>query len=444
MVVPRPFGIEGDARWLTPSRRRGGLRGTLPGVQKLQLSGSRRLFERAAEFVPGGVAGIRHPDNFIPGEYPIFLERGRGGRVFDVDGNEYVDLLAAYGPVFIGHAEPEIDAAVRDQLERGFCFTLPQRWQNELMERLVRLVPSAERGLPLKTGSDATSAAVRIARAATGRTKVLRCGYHGWHDWCVEGAAGVPASHREHTLAFAYNDLDQAAELLRRHQGDVAALIVTPVGHEFDRQLEEPDPEFLPGLRALADEQGAILVFDEVRTGFRVANGGAQERYGVTPDLTALGKGMANGYSIAALVGRSEVMDAAGKAFISSTYFPNSLEMVAACATLDLIVRDHVVDAVARKAEGLQRNLLELIERHGVPATLSPFPQMPFVHFDPSLSPQHDRWREDFCRHAIRAGLFVHPKHHGFVMFRHTEEDLARVAQVVEDAFAACKRSLSR
>ncbi len=413
-------------------------------MRELQLDESRRLFERAADFVPGGIAGIRHPDNFLPGEYPIFLERGRGGRVTDVDGNEYIDLLAAYGPVLIGHAEPGIDAAVHSQLERGFCFTLPQRWQNELMERLVRLVPSAERGLPLKTGSDATTAAVRIARAATGRAKVLRCGYHGWHDWCVEGAAGVPESHREHTLAFRYNDLDQTEELLRRHRGEVAALVVTPIGHEFDRQLEEPDEEFLPGLRSLADEHGAVLVFDEVRTGFRVANGGAQERHGVAPDLTALGKGMANGYSIAALVGRAEVMAAAHDAFISSTYFPNSLEMVAACATLDLIVREQVVDQITRRGERLQQELRGLIARHGVPATISPLPQMPFVYFDPALSQEAGAWRDGFCRHAIRSGLFVHPRHHGFVMFRHTDEDMARVAQVAEEAFVACKRALPR
>jgi len=407
----------------------------------LDLSQSTELFHRSRAVVPGGVPGIRSPENFVPGEYPIFFERGRGGHVVDVDGNTYIDLLCAYGPVLIGHAEPEIDLAVKRRLDDGFCFSLAQRWQTELLDRLVALVPSAEMGLPLKTGSDATTAAVRIARAFTGREIVLRCGYHGWHDWCVEDARGVPASHQQHTLAFHYNDLDAVDELLSRHRGRVAAILLTPVGHAFDRQIEMPAPGFLAGLRALADDHGVVLVFDEVRTGFRVALGGAQQLYGVTPDMTVLGKGLANGYSLAALVGRREVMQAACEVFISSTYFPNSLELVAACATLDFCAREDVVGTIERRGRVLQRAIEEAIERHGVPASCSPYPQLPFVHFDPALDPAAESRRTAFYRHAIRAGVFAHPRHHGFIAFRHTAEDLARVAQVFEDALVECKRA---
>jgi glutamate-1-semialdehyde aminotransferase len=409
-------------------------------MQKLNHQRSEALYRRSARVLPGGVPGIRAPENFIPGEYPIFLERGHAGRVVDVDGNEYVDLLCAYGPVIIGHAEPEIDEAVKEQLDAGFCFSLPQVWQTKLMERIVALVPSAEMGIPLKTGSDATSAAVRIARAYTGRSEVMRCGYHGWHDWCVEGGAGVPASHQEHTHAFRYNDLDQLEKLLARHQSQVAAIVVTPIGHDFGSQLEPPSPGFLEGLRALADQHAIVLVFDEIRTGFRVSNGGAQELYGVTPDLTALGKAMANGYAVAAVVGREAVMQTAQETFISSTYFPNSLEMVAACRTLDMITREDVVQRVAARGERLRTATQELLDRYDAPATASPYPQMPLIHFDPARDEMAESWREPFYRELIRAGVFAHPIHHGFLAYRHTDEDLARVTQAIEDGLIACKR----
>ncbi len=410
-------------------------------MAKLDLRRSEALYRRASRVIPGGVPGIRAPEHFIAGEYPIFLERGFGGRVVDVDGNEFVDLLCAYGPIFIGHAEREIDDAVKERLDAGFCFSLPQIGQIELMERLNALVPSAETGLPVKTGSDATSAAVRIARAHTGRDEVLRCGYHGWHDWCVEAGTGVPSGHRQHTHAFRYNDLDSLAELLARYDGRVAAVVVTPIGHEFGRQLEPPADGFLEGLRALCDAHGSVLIFDEVRTGFRVARGGAQELYGVTPDLTALGKAMANGYSVAAVVGRAAVMRAARDASISSTYFPNSLELVAACKTLDILVREDVVAHVAARGEALRATLGAIVDRYEVPATVSPYPQMPLVHFDVSRDERAETWREPFYRELIRAGVFAHPIHHGFVAFRHTAEDLARVSQAIEDA---CKRLHTR
>ena len=411
-------------------------------MDKLDLRRSAELYRRSAAVVPGGVPGIRGPENFLPGEYPMFMESGRGGRVTDVDGNEYVDLLCAYGPVLIGHAEPEIDAAVKARLDEGFCFDLVQRWQVELMERLTRLVPSAELGIALKTGSDATTAAVRLARAHTGGTKVLRCGYHGWHDWCVEASAGIPESHQEHTLAFPYNDLERAAALFARHRDDVAAIVLTPVGHDFDRQLEEPADGFLAGLRALADEHGALLIFDEVRTGFRLGMGGAQERYGVVPDLTALGKALGNGYAIAALVGRQAVMQTLPEIFVSATYFPNSLEMVAACHVLDFLVREHVPKAVSAKGEWLRSALTEIVSRLDVPASLSPYPEMPFLHFDPAHVPHADTWRTHLYRHAIRAGVFAHPRHHGFVAFRHSDEDLARVAQAFEEGLRGAAKAI--
>ena len=398
------------------------------------LEQSSYWYERAREVIPGGIPGIRSPENFVPGAYPIMLAGGAGGYCQDVDGNRYLDLLLGYGPIVLGHAEPAVDEAAAERAAAGFCLNLPGPVMVELAETLVRLVPSAEQALFFKTGSDATSAAVRIARAHTGRSLVLRCGYHGWHDWCLAGDHGVPSSATRGVLSFEYNRLDQLESLLRGHSGQVAAIMVTPVGHDFDRQIEPPDDGFLAGTRRLADEHGVVLIFDEVRTGFRVHIGGAQALYGVTPDLTALGKAMSNGYPQTALVGCREVMSGAGDTFISSTYFPNGMEMAAALATLQLLEREQVPDRINALGEYLVAELEKLVAQLELPVSLSPYPGLPFLHFDPALAAQQPARRDRFYAALAERGVFAHPRHHGFLCWRHSREDMATLLGAVEAA----------
>jgi len=394
-----------------------------------ELKRSHALFERAQRVIPGGIPGIRAPENFVLGAYPILLESGAGGRVVDVDGNEYVDLLLGYGPVILGHGEPEVDGAAAARASQGFCLNLPEPIMVELAERLVQLVPSAEQALFFKTGSDATTAAVRVARAKTGRSLILRCGYHGWHDWCLEQDPGVPACDSPSVQSFPYNDLERLETLLTRHAGEVAGIILTPIGHDFDRQIEPPAAGFLEGARRLADQHDAVLIFDEVRTGFRVHLGGAQALYGVTPDLTALGKAMANGYPITALVGRASVMAASRSTFISSTYFGNGMDMAAALETLRLLERDAVLPALRARGEALQQGFRSVIEETGLPVTQSPYPEMPFLYFDPALESGQEARRDRFYGALARAGVFAHPRHHGFLCARHTQADLDAVLE---------------
>ncbi|MCK5197615.1 MAG: aminotransferase class III-fold pyridoxal phosphate-dependent enzyme, partial [Spirochaetales bacterium] len=266
---------------------------------KLNLEKSFAEFEISKKLIPGGVLGIRRPYNFVDGEFPIFFEEGKGGRVTDIDGNEYIDYLCAYGPVIIGNRESEIDEAVIEQIRgKGFCFSLTQVYQNELAEKLKELIPCAEMSLFVKTGSDATTTAIRLARSYTGREKIMRCGYHGWHDWCVEGKGGVPKKLYEDVYEFTYNRLNELEDLLKEHGNETAAVIITPLGHPLAQKIEEPAEGFLEGVKALAEKYGAVLMFDEIRTGFRVTMGGAQVYYGVTPDMAVFGKAMANGYAI--------------------------------------------------------------------------------------------------------------------------------------------------
>ncbi|MBN1505212.1 MAG: aminotransferase class III-fold pyridoxal phosphate-dependent enzyme [Sedimentisphaerales bacterium] len=412
---------------------------TMKEPPKLNLTRSLSEFERARSLIPGGVLGIRRPYNFVEGEYPVFFEKGKGGHTIDIDGNEYIDFLCAYGPIILGYREEEIDEAVIRQIrDKGFCFSLAQSSQHELADTLRQLIPCAEMSVFVKTGSDATTYAVRVARAATGRTKVMRCGYHGWHDWCVEVKGGIPPKLYEDVFEFHYNDLQGLEDLLKKHGDQTAAIIVTPYGHPLAEPLQEPRPGFLEGVRALADRYGAVLVFDEVRTCFRMSMGGAQQVYGVTPDLATVGKAMANGYAIAATVGKAQLMRKGEKeVFISSTYFPNSDGIVASMKTIEVLQRDNVLTAIQRKGKGLMEQLAAAVARHpGACAELSGNGWMFFVTFRKDEQKTYKNRRRDFYMYSIRKGVFIQPYHHGYVAFRHTDEDLTVAARVVDEALA--------
>ncbi|MGI6198779.1 MAG: aminotransferase class III-fold pyridoxal phosphate-dependent enzyme, partial [Candidatus Cloacimonadaceae bacterium] len=215
-------------------------------AEKLKLDKSMEMYAEVKTLVPGGVAGIRRPYNFVEGEYPIFFESGKGGRITDVDGNEYIDYLCGYGPIIIGYREEELDEAVYEQIRsKGFCFSLTQSIQNTLVKKLQELIPCCEMASIVKTGSDATTIAIRVARAYTGKLKVARCGYHGWHDWCVEVRGGIPKKLYEDTIEFHYNDLDMVEDICKANAGNMAAIIVTPVGHIGADPVQMPKPGYL-------------------------------------------------------------------------------------------------------------------------------------------------------------------------------------------------------
>ncbi len=414
--------------------------------RKLKLDESERLFREAQEVIPGGLMGIRRPYNFVPGEYPIFITHGQGGRVVDVDGNEYVDMLCAYGPIIMGYREREIDDAAIEQIrERGSCFSLVQPVQNELAFRLRQLIDCAEMSIFVKTGSDATTLAVRIARGKTGRTKVIRCGYHGWHDWCVEVKGGVPKKLYEDVFEAHYNDLEGIEALMKQHGDDMAAIIITPVGHPLAHPVEEPKPGYLQAVRALADRYGTVLIFDEIRTGFRVSLGGAAKHYGVKPDLMTVGKAMANGYPIAAVCGIRDIMKVVEKeVFISSTYFPNSLEMVAALKTLEILERDKILDVIRDRGTQFQERLRSVVAKSGVKAAVSGIPQMPFITFPENDDPEklYRKRRTTFYTEIIRRGVFLQPYHHGYICYRHTDADLDQAVRAIEEGLAVVKETV--
>lgn len=408
---------------------------------KLNITKSLELFEEATQLVPGGVLGARRPQDFISGEYPIFIDSGEGCRLTDVDGNEFIDFLCGYGPIILGYREKEVDEAVHKQVsEKGFCFTLTQKYQNDLAKKIKELVPSAELSIFLKTGSDATTAAIRIARAHTQKLKVMRCGYHGWHDWCVEMKGGIPEKFYEDVYEFGYNKPEQLEELMAAHGDETAAIIMTPFGHPNHMEMQVPQPGFLEKVRELADKYGAILIYDEIRTGFRVTMGGAQKLYGVYPDISVLGKAIANGYPISVVTGKKDIMMAsAEKLFISSTFFPNSEGFVAALKTIEILERDKVLEDIWEKGKWFMDKIQGVLDKHEVGARLTGIAPMFYITFDKDETGAYKGKRTDFYTQMIRKGFFFTPFHHAYICYRHTKEDLNLALTAIDESLAFVK-----
>jgi len=343
--------------------------------------------------------------------------------------------------MILGNREEEVDNAVMEQIkEKGFCFSLTQKYQNQLAEKMNELIPCAEMSLFVCTGSDATTTAIRLSRSYTGKNKVMRCGYHGWHDWCCEVKGGVPEKLYEDVHEFHYNHIESLENLLKEHGDDTAAVIITPLGHPLAAEMEEPKPGFLEAVKELAHKYNAVLIFDEIRTGFRVSIGGAQKHYGVTPDLAVFGKAMANGYPIGAVTGKAEIMkEGEANVFISSTFFPNSLSFVAALKTIEILERDSVLDKIWEKGTYFNNKIQELIDKYDIGARISGIAPMMFITFDKDANKTYKAKRTEFYTQLIRRNVFLQPFHHGYICYRHTQEDLDYTLNAIEESFAYVK-----
>lgn len=404
----------------------------------LSYARSEEMFARAQEIVAGGTTQGKAPNTLIPGEYPIYVARGQGATLWDVDGNRFLDWILAYGIIVLGYCDPDVDAAAIGEIREGFAFPLTRPVQNELAELLVDVIPCAEMVHFFKTGSDTTTAAVRLARIVTGREKIVRWGYNGWHDWCCIREAGIPRQVRENVLTFRYNDLDSLEDVLKRHHDEVACVIMMPL------EIEAPQPGFLAGVKELAHRHGALFILDEMRSGFHLALGGAQEYYGVTPDLATFSKAMSNGYAMSALAGRRDLMQALSQTYVSSTFFTNSIPMAAAVATINKLRRKQVIPHLWQIGKGLMEGLDRLAHDLGVEAQAVGIPPTPFLVFTYSTPEVRETAKHVFFRETTRRGLLLHPSHHWFVCAAHTEQDLAHTLEICEKAFRAVKDELAR
>jgi glutamate-1-semialdehyde 2,1-aminomutase len=394
-----------------------------------------RLFARAERVVPGGIYGHPSPAMLVPGRYPYFFARGEGARIWDVDGNEYVDLMCAYGPIVLGHNHPRVDEAARREAANGQCFNSYGRPFVELAERLVDLTPWADWAVFAKNGSDVCTWATQVARAATGRRKILIAEgtYHGSDPWCTPLPAGVLPEDRAHVVAFRWNDLASVDAALAACAGDVAAIMVTPFRHEAFHDQEMPAPGFLPGLRARCDRLGAAFILDDVRAGFRLHLAGSGEAFDVRPDLACYSKAIANGYALSACLGRDALRDAATRVFFTGTYWPSAAPMAAALACLAELEATDGPATMARTGRLLREGMARQAAAHGLAIRYTGPDAIPFLTF--AADAGGFRRSRRFAAACAARGVYLHPHHNWFVSTAHTDADVARVLEVTEEAF---------
>jgi glutamate-1-semialdehyde 2,1-aminomutase len=430
---------------------------------------SRALFERANRVLPGGVnSPVRGTSSFRP--YPIYLERGEGAEVVDVDGNRFVDLIMGLGPVILGHDEPHVAAAIAAQARQGSVFATCSPLEVEVAETFCAMVPTADMVRFTSSGTESTMHAMRLARGFTGKPKILKFEghFHGNHDGVLVSVtppladvgpaddprripvgAGIPPEHYEHTLVAVWNDLEAAERVIRTHRDELAAVILEPV--MANKGFIAPEPGYLQGLREITRANGVLLILDEVITGFRFAPGGAQQAFDVAPDLSTFAKAMANGATIGAFAGRGDIMALLADSRVrhAGTYNAALVPLAAARATLACLNADGqaaygVLDARGQQlVDGLRRVIAAtgeqaIVQGHGSMLQLYFTPDERIVDYRTTAHVDHDRFMA-FAHEMIKRGVMVHPDpfEHWFLSTAHTEAHIDTVLEAAEDSMRA-------
>jgi glutamate-1-semialdehyde 2,1-aminomutase len=426
----------------------------------MQRPTSRALFERASRVIPGGVNSPVRAFKAVGGE-PVFVRRARGARIEDADGNEYLDYVGSWGPMILGHAHPAVVAAVKAAVEEGTSYGAPTELEVRLAEAVSRAMPSVELLRLVSSGTEAVMSALRLARAFTGREKIVKfegC-YHGHSDGLlahggsglatlgIPDTPGVPEAFAALTLTVSYNDLDALADLMRRDGDAIACVVVEPVAGNMG--VVPPAPGFLEGLRELTSRHGALLLFDEVITGFRVGYGGAQARFGVQPDLTTLGKILGGGFPLAGYGGRRDVMQQIaplGPVYQAGTLSGNPIAVTAGLTTLELLADDAIYTALDAAAARLEAGLREAAAAAGVPATVNRVGSMLTSFFaegpvrDYASAKKSDTARyAAFFRSMLDRGVYLAPSQFeaAFLSTAHTEADVEQTVRAARESLAA-------
>lgn len=392
------------------------------------ITNSDALYARALGLIPAVTQTLaKGPGQHIRGVAPKYLQRGSGCHVWDVDGNEYLDYTMAVGPLSLGYCYPAVDDAIRRQLESGITFSLMHPLEVEVAELVREMIPNAERVRFSKTGCDVTTAAVRLARAWTGRKKVLCCGYHGWHDWYIgvtDRNRGIPQATCDLTYTFSYNDIGSVIDSI---DDDIACIILEPV------VFEAPRDNFLQRLRDVCDQHGIVLIFDEMWTGFRLAPGGAQEYFGVDADLACFSKAVANGMPISMLTGRGDIMDLLEHdVFFFTTFGGEALSLAAALATMQEIRTKEVTAHLARQGRKLREGYNQICVDLGIDYTrCSGFDCRSIVTFDASAGKPLEL-KSLLQQEMIRRGILWSGFH--TISFSHTDADVERTLQAYREA----------
>ena len=384
------------------------------------------LYDLAQEVIPLGTqTHSKAPREALRGVEPCYLVRGDGCRVWDADGNEYIDFRNGLGPITLGYRFPAVDEAVRQQLDSGIVFSYPHPLEVEVAQRLVKVLPSAERVRFLKTGGEAMAAAHRLSRAFTERELILTCGYHGWINTMARG--GVPAATRETCVALPWGDIGPYADAFEASDGEIASVSVACSYAEI-----EQGRSFLRELRTLTRQHGAVLIFDEIVTGFRLRLGGAQEYFGVVPDMSIFAKGLSNGVPLSCFVGKADVMETVRDCVVSSTFGGDTLGLAAARAVLDVYEREDVIGTLWKRGEQLHEGFNAHSERLGLPARFVGAPPVGQLVFD---HPDAARLFLRFNEEVLRRGIIVYSV--CYTNYSHTEADIDEAVLSMGEALEA-------
>jgi glutamate-1-semialdehyde aminotransferase len=407
---------------------------------KRKLTKSNEYLKRAEQIIPSLTQTLsKGPTQFVQGVAPTYLERGRGSHVWDVDGNEYIDYVMALGPVILGYNYPRVNEAITQQLKKGISFSLMHPLEVELAELLAEVIPCAEMVRFSKNGADVTTAAIRVSRAYTGREKIAQCGYHGWLDWTICTTTrdkGVPKQMKNLTLPFKYGSIETLEKIFDENKNEIAAVIMEPIG------IEEPSRYFLEKIEELTHENGALLIFDEIVTGFRMALGGAQEYFGVTPDLACFGKAMANGMPLSTIVGKKEVMKEFQNVFFSLTFGGETLSLAASLATINEIKEKNVIEHIWKQGNKLKDGYNELAKKFGIDSYTKCLGWGPrtIIQF---LNKEGNEWLELkslFQQEVVKRNiLWIYH----LLSYSHSDEDIKKTLEAYAEALAILKKAIN-
>jgi len=407
-------------------------------AERSAASADTALRARAQRVIPGGLWGHQNAAR-LPEAYPQYFTRGEGCRIWDVDGRDYIDFICAWGPMVLGYGDPDVEAAAAAQRRLGNGLNGPTERLVELSELMVETVPHADWAMFQKNGTDATTACVMIARAQTGRRKVLvaQGAYHGAVPWCNPFPAGSTAEDRVHVVPYDYNDVSSLRSAVESVRDDLAGIIVSAFKHDIGKDHELPTPAFAQAARALCDATGAALIVDDVRAGFRLHIGGSWELVGVRPDLAAWSKAIANGYALAAVTGNDKFRSGASNVFVTGSFWTEAVPMAAAIATIRKLRDTDGVGHMRRMGERFRQGIARQAAAHGVRLRQSGPPQMPVILFDDDAE-RKKGWL--FCTEALKRGVYLHAVHTMFLSVAHTEADIDQALAATDAALREVAR----
>jgi len=401
---------------------------------------SDKFLKKAKKLIPGlSQTFSKAPYSYVEGVYPSYVERGLGSHLFDVDGNEYIDYVLALGPVILGYRYPSVDNAIKKQLKNGISFSIPHRLEVEVSEQICKMVPSAEMVKFTKTGSDAGTAAVRAARAITKRDKIAYSGTGGvWHDWFTSVTSrneGIPKSISKMTKKFTYNDIESLKKIFEKEGDQIAAVYIEPITLEF------PKNNFLKQVKQLTRKFGSLLIFDEVVTGFRYAKGGAEEYLKIEPDLSAWGKGIANGMPLGAITGKTKFMEKFNEIFYSTSYGGETLSLAAASAVLNEINTKPVIKHLWKFGKYFSNSFNQISSELQLDIKIEGTPIRSVINCRDDSNNISLEMKSLFYQETIRRGILFGP---GAVLFSysHTLKDVKKTLTACEESMKIVKKAI--